>query len=160
VGWFYRNRSQLESLSRYSDHDRKALALPPRAGKAKGKKIFCARNGGKSKSGRQFKRRSKENLAAANAARNLDLSRIFANKCLNFKALIYRCSLNGFIMVLVILSLMGQARITSADNAEFNRRVTATAQNSCGDYTKRFRLRAQAFGRIGDVQETSAGDDV
>ena len=66
---------------------------------------------------------------------NLDFIYILANKYMNFQALIYRCPLSrltALIAALVILSLIGQVRTTSADSSEFNRRATATGQILAG----------------------------
>jgi hypothetical protein len=66
---------------------------------------------------------------------NLDCIYIFVNKHMNSKDFIYRYPLSRlmiFIVALVILALLGLVRTTSADNAEFNRRATATAQILAG----------------------------
>jgi hypothetical protein len=83
----------------------------------------------------KFKRRSKEDLAGGNARHNLDFIYVFANKCMNCKALTHRyplARLTALIVALAILSLIALVRTTSADNAEFNRRATATAQILAG----------------------------
>ena len=83
----------------------------------------------------KLKRRSRENLTVVNARHNLDFIYNLANKYMNSKDLTYRrpmSQVTAFTVALVILSLLGQVRTTSADNAEFNRRATATAQILAG----------------------------